>query len=505
MDLFASTLSPIAPPDSPCSSSSASSDSRSIRINLSSQFDEAADDDDDEDTHRRRSVRASTRMSLLSAKTDSSTSSIDLSDSFLCKAMSVQDTSVDDDDVSVAARARSTYRHLPKSTPPTPLRAPQWTRSTRRQPAVQRLKRQNSLVSTKVLFTSNGDVSSCVSTFDAFRDIRWIGAGAFSDVYRVTSPLDGQRFAIKKSKHKLRGRRDRDLMLREIRIFDLLAAAAPCAMPYILRYHCAWQEVGHLYIQTELCDGGTLKDLATRRPFTDLDCWKILHDVSQGLHCLHEHGIVHLDIKPANLFLQSDGIRDYVKIGDFGLASVQGDVGSSNEGDSAYMAAELLASSVRHPSADIFSLGVSLVEMASGDPVASQGEAWQALRRGELPRTLATTSSKALVTLLQKMLEPVAQERPTSSELLAHPEVQASAHHRLLDGVNSTPSQVTCGTASVVSSPRRRPTCVPTSPHKDCYVDAELQLIGGCMSPEQAQFAANLMRQFAKEFRASTW
>ncbi|KAF0742913.1 hypothetical protein Ae201684P_000832 [Aphanomyces euteiches] len=413
VDPFTSMLSPVHSSIGSWNSArddASSDDSSSVRINLSSQFEEA-------DSSESSSTQ-STKIDL-----DASLSSIDLTESFL-------QTTIDESDVSVAARARSTYRQLPKSCPPTPQRAPQWTK-TRRQLPMTRLKRQNSLVATKLLFSLDGE-SSTAPYFDVFQDVQWIGAGEFSDVYQATAP-DSKKYAIKKSKAKLRGRRDRELLLKEIRLYDMLVTSKgrQSGMEYILRYHQAWQEQGHLYIQTELCVGGTLKDyLDSHDSLSEDSCWKVLHDVAAGLSCLHGLGIVHLDIKPANLFLAASGTSFNVKIGDLGLAVQSSPVNgldddfSSNEGDSTYMAAELLDSSARHPSADIFSLGLSLMELATGVELPSQGEQWHAFRRGEILPEFANACSPTFLELVKKMLEPSPQERPSSLHLVAHPRVQ---------------------------------------------------------------------------------
>lgn len=81
-----------------------------------------------------------------------------------------------------------------------------------------------------------------------------------------------------------------------------------------------------------------------------------------GIKHIHLHNLLHLDIKPANIFLTEEG---YLKIGDFGLVHQLGDLPYDMEGDSRYMALELLSedtSSVSFP-ADIFCVGASCFEM----------------------------------------------------------------------------------------------------------------------------------------------
>ena len=121
---------------------------------------------------------------------------------------------------------------------------------------------------------------------------------------------------------------------------------------------------GFFFLQMEMCEGGTLQEFMTKRNSRDAlpedYLWIILRDIAIGLQVLHKHDIVHLDIKPDNIFITEDG---KLKIGDFGMAGnavTQADSSSrvgDLEGDAKYIAKELLTSAVRLPSADIFCLG----------------------------------------------------------------------------------------------------------------------------------------------------
>lgn len=119
-----------------------------------------------------------------------------------------------------------------------------------------------------------------------------------------------------------------------------------------------------MFIQTELCEVGSLKDLLERTttPLTEETIWEYLLDMVLGLKHIHMHNLLHLDIKPANLFLTKEG---HLKIGDFGLVQHLGEDVYDMEGDSRYMALELLneeRSSVAF-TADIFCLGATCFEM----------------------------------------------------------------------------------------------------------------------------------------------
>lgn len=103
---------------------------------------------------------------------------------------------------------------------------------------------------------------------------------------------------------------------------------------------------------------------------------------------VHRHDFVHLDIKPSNFFI-SGGLA--VKLGDFGLSQdLGGQFLLDVEGDSIYMAPELLRGGLDgdkqkiNKKVDIFSLGASLLEMASGMNLPKNGVGWQKLREATI-------------------------------------------------------------------------------------------------------------------------
>ena len=93
--------------------------------------------------------------------------------------------------------------------------------------------------------------------------------------------------------------------------------------PFILHLSDAWEQGGHLFIQTELCEYGNLAHFLMEygrqhETLEETRVWKILTELAQGLHHLHSRNILHLDLKPANIFITE---RGSLKIGDFGLAT----------------------------------------------------------------------------------------------------------------------------------------------------------------------------------------
>ncbi|XP_041828942.1 membrane-associated tyrosine- and threonine-specific cdc2-inhibitory kinase [Melanotaenia boesemani] len=259
-----------------------------------------------------------------------------------------------------------------------------------------------------------------------FTNLGLLGRGSFGEVYKVQSNEDGCMYAIKRSAQRFRGDSERKRSVREAQNHERI-----CPHPHILNFVAAWEEAGRLYIQTELCSTSLLLHAENKPPGPDEPAvWSYLCDLLSALQHLHCHGFVHLDLKPANVLITNSG---RLKLADFGLLlelkptntepherKVKDDV---QEGDPRYMAPELLRGEYG-PAADVFSLGVSMLELACNIEVPNGGEGWQQLRQGHLPSEVTNGLSVELQSILQMMLAPEPSERPTVSELLALPSIR---------------------------------------------------------------------------------
>ncbi|TVY67301.1 Mitosis inhibitor protein kinase SWE1 [Fusarium oxysporum f. sp. cubense] len=250
--------------------------------------------------------------------------------------------------------------------------------------------------------TSNIDIDASLSS--RFDKVEQIGKGEFSVVYRVTqadhqmtfgnlsttpttSPTKGRVYAVKKSKHAFQGPKDRDTKVREAEILRTLSFSE-----HVVQYFDHWDYNNHLYIQTEYCEEGTLdKFLGTvgrGGRLDDFRIFKILQDLCLGLKDIHDSGFMHLDLKPANILVTFEGV---LKIGDFGLAqSCSSAEGVDVEGDREYMAPEMLKGKSCQ-SADVFSLGLIILETAANVVLPDNGPTWIALRSGDLSEVPSLT------------------------------------------------------------------------------------------------------------------
>ena len=144
-------------------------------------------------------------------------------------------------------------------------------------------------------------------------------------------------------------------------------AAAPLRHPCIVRVYSAGIECGTPYIAMEYVPGEPLDRFLRRKGQVP---WQtalyVGAQVAQALDCAHSNGIVHRDVKPANILLDTQG---RVRLADFGIARVASQAGASSHsiiGTPAYMAPEQCEGATVSPATDLYALGVVLYQMMAG-------------------------------------------------------------------------------------------------------------------------------------------
>ncbi|KAI3773129.1 hypothetical protein L6452_04329 [Arctium lappa] len=243
-----------------------------------------------------------------------------------------------------------------------------------------------------------------------FHEIEQIGTGNFSRVFKVLKRIDGCMYAVKCSTRKLSLDTERQKALMEVQ-----ALAALGYHDNIVGYNTSWFENEQLYIQMELCDH-SLSINHSSRLCLEGEVLEAMHQIAKALQFIHEKGIVHLDLKPENIYVKN-GVY---KLGDFGCASLLDGSLAIDEGDARYMPQEILNDNYDHlDKVDIFSLGATIYELIRGSTLPESGPYFQNLREGKLP--LLPGHSVQFQNVLKAMLDPDPVRRPSAKELVTNP------------------------------------------------------------------------------------
>lgn len=193
-----------------------------------------------------------------------------------------------------------------------------------------------------------------------------VGRGGMGSVFAATHAETGENAAIKVLSPAMAS----DETFRE-RFVAEIDSLKTLNHPNIVTLHGYGESDGHLYYAMELVDGTNLQEELQRgRRFTWREVTQIGIDMSRALKHAHDHGVIHRDMKPANLLL--DRKDDQIKLTDFGIAKLFGATsqtfGGSVMGTADYMAPEQAAGEATTPRCDLYSLGCVMYALLAGTP-----------------------------------------------------------------------------------------------------------------------------------------
>ncbi len=250
---------------------------------------------------------------------------------------------------------------------------------------------------------------------DRFEIAREIGHGGMAIVYEAFDRKRGQRIAIKSAKLGFRR-----LLSPELESALRVRHRNVCLVNEI---HTVSTEYGDVdFLTMELLEGPTLQEVLSRGPFEPKDVLEIARQLCAGLAEAHRIGVIHKDMKTANVVLAdtSDGSRRAV-ITDFGLAGEPAADGGDLAGTPRYMAPELWRGDGASKASDIYALGVILYEMATG--TTPFGDEPTEVRLTLRPPSAATRSrqvGRRLDAIISRCLDPSPSARPRdAAEVLA--------------------------------------------------------------------------------------
>ncbi|HEV3041411.1 MAG TPA: protein kinase [Candidatus Angelobacter sp.] len=191
-----------------------------------------------------------------------------------------------------------------------------------------------------------------------------LGRGAMGLVYKALDPTIGRTVALKTMRLDVHGLETED-MLRRFR--NEARAAGLLNHPNVVTIYDAGEQDGIFYIAMEYIEGTTLHAvLLEKRVLAPEEVIELSRHMCKGLDYAHSHGIIHRDIKPANIMITNNGT---VKIMDFGIAKAGGGMTNTGQvlGTPNYMSPEQVKGKPLDGRSDLFSFGVILYEMITGE------------------------------------------------------------------------------------------------------------------------------------------
>jgi len=288
---------------------------------------------------------------------------------------------------------------------------------------------------------ADDDVNALIGkSLGAFRVVDRIGAGGMATVFKAYQPTLDRYVAIK----VLPAYHARDPVFVK-RFVQEARSVAKLAHPNIVQIYEFAEQDGYTYIVMEYVDGGTLKD-RLKKPLSVLEAADFTIQAAEGLDCAHRNGIIHRDVKPANMLLRKDG---HLILSDFGIAKIlEGTTNLTRVGTGIgtpqYMSPEQGMGQPVDRRSDIYSLGIVLFHCLTGRvPFTADSPLTITVKHMNEPLPVEKLSAEGvpppIIQVVQKMTAKQAHERYQSVEALVEALTSALAASNLALGRRGFP------------------------------------------------------------------
>ncbi|GBG30421.1 Protein kinase, putative [Hondaea fermentalgiana] len=245
-----------------------------------------------------------------------------------------------------------------------------------------------------------------------------LGEGTYGSVYIAMDKKAGQQVALKVVKLD----NDEEEVQQEIDCMRM------CSTPYVLKIFSAYESADHMhvYMGMEICEAGSVNDLmfATDQTLTEPQIRDVVAGITLGLDYVHNKNIIHRDIKAGNVLLNQAG---HVKLADFGVSALvqsRFDRCHTAIGAPFWMSPECISEEAYDGRTDIWSLGITVIEMAEGRPPNSHIHPMRALFLIPTQRppkfSEPTKWSRDMREFLEASLTKAHDERPTAAQMLGY-------------------------------------------------------------------------------------
>ena len=251
-----------------------------------------------------------------------------------------------------------------------------------------------------------------------------VGAGGMGQIYKAHDPDIRRTVAIKLISTRLMSGVDRSEYMRRFR--REAEAAARCAHPNIVAIYDYALHEGQPFLAMEFVHGMSVRQIIDEKPMAVPDAIHVMLQVLDALASAHEQGVIHQDVKPANILLTP---QMHAKVTDFGIsrfANADTTSTSSSMGTPSYMAPEQCRGGTVDHRADLFAAGATLFEMVAGERAfggRSGAEVTHRIRNERLPLLPAAVRGEA--PRLQFVLERAMGKHPADRFDSAHEMAEA--------------------------------------------------------------------------------
>ncbi|MET4052245.1 hypothetical protein ABID81_001608 [Frigoribacterium sp. PvP054] len=264
-----------------------------------------------------------------------------------------------------------------------------------------------------------------------------VGRGGMGAVYRAHDLDLGRDVAVKLFSSDGHDVHDLGRQVSEVRLLASLNHPG-----LVTLYDARVEGDGHdddAYLVMEYVDGPTLQTVLADGPLSHAEAAALLGDVADGLAAVHRAGVVHRDVKPANILLASphhDGDPRRAKLADFGIAylidSTRVTATGTLMGTAAFVSPEQAEGRPPAPASDVYSLGLVLVEALTGRRVFTGSVVESVMARLTRDPEIPSSIGSGWVGLLTRMTARSPEDRPAAAE------VARAARTLAADGAGST-------------------------------------------------------------------